>query len=149
MLLTQIQPNPIQLLWVNPNSPNYPIIKITKMPFKWKPRHFLRFPFPLSLVSILGIKKIPHKHIHISNYIKNPNKIFFSFLFYFLSLSWQPNNAKNTKKISFQAQNFSGISKAIVLKTNRNYFEPKKEKNERILINYSILKWPKFKINKK
>ena len=137
MLLTQIQPNPIQLLWVNPNSPNYPIIKITKMPFKWKPRHFLRFPFPLSLVSILGIKKIPHKHIHISNYIKNPNKFFFSFLFYFLSLSWQPNNATNTKKYHFK------------LKTNRNSFEPKKEKNERILINYSILKWPKFKINKK
>ena len=47
--------------------------------------------------------------------------------------------------MSFQAQNFFGISKAIVLETNRNSSKPKKEKNECILINYSILKLPKFK----
>ena len=29
-------PNPTQLLWVNLNPPNYPIIKITKIPLKWK-----------------------------------------------------------------------------------------------------------------
>ena len=34
MLLTK--PNPIQLLWVNLNPPNYSIIKITKMPLKYK-----------------------------------------------------------------------------------------------------------------
>ena len=27
------------------------------MQLKWKPQHFLEFPFPLSLVSIIGIKK--------------------------------------------------------------------------------------------
>ena len=51
--------------------------------------------------------------------------------------------------MSFQAQNFLEISKAAVFKTNRNSFEPKKEKNERFLINYSILELPKFKILKK
>ena len=51
--------------------------------------------------------------------------------------------------MSFQAQNFPEISKANVLETNRNYSEPKKEKNEGILINYFILKLPKYKINKK
>lgn len=47
--------------------------------------------------------------------------------------------------MSFQAQNFPGISKATILETNRNSTEPKKEKNERILINYSILKLPQKK----
>ena len=51
--------------------------------------------------------------------------------------------------MSFQAQNFPGISKATVLEKNRNSSEPKKEKNERFLINYSILELPKFKILKK
>ena len=51
--------------------------------------------------------------------------------------------------MSFQAQNFPGISKATVLETNINSFEPKKEKNERILINYTILKLPKLKKKKK
>ena len=51
--------------------------------------------------------------------------------------------------MSFQAQNFPRISKATVLETNRNSSEPKKEKNEHILINYSILKLPKLKKKKK
>ena len=57
-----------------------------------------------SLVSILGIKKF--QHIHISNYIKNPNKKIFSFLFYFLSFSWQPNSATNTKKGHLKLKTF-------------------------------------------
>ena len=51
--------------------------------------------------------------------------------------------------MSFQAQKFPRILRATVLETNRNSSEPKKEKNERILINYSILKLPKFKKKKK
>ena len=115
MLLTQIH-NPTQLLWINSNSPNYPIIKITKILLKWKPQHFFGFPFPLSLVSILGIKKIPHKHIHISNYIKSPNKKMFSFLFYFLSLSWQTNSATNTNKCHFKLKTFLEFRKQLSLK---------------------------------
>ena len=82
------------------------------MLLKWKSQHFLGFPFPLSLVSILRIKKF-----HISTYtsaiilkiqIKN---IFFSFLFSLTFLATKLSN--KYKKISFQAQNFPGILKAI------------------------------------
>ena len=80
------------------------------MPLKWKLQHFLRFPFPLPLVSILGIKKF---HISISTsaiILKIQIKIFF-FLFSLTFLAAKQCN--KYKKMSFQAQNFLGISKAL------------------------------------
>ena len=117
------------------------------MPLKWKPQHFLEFTFPLSLVSILGTKKF-HRNTSTSTIILKIQikNIFFSFLFSLTFLATKQCN--KYKEISFQTQNFPEISKATVLETNRNSFEPKKEKNERILINNSILELPKFKINK-
>ena len=70
------------------------------------------------------------------------------FFFYFLSLSWQPNPAKNTKNCHFKLKIFLKFrkqrsSKQIEILLNQK----QKEKNEHILINYFILKLPKYKIN--
>ena len=75
-------------------------------------------------------------------------KIQIIFFFYFLSLSWQPNPAKNTKKCHFKLKIFLKFwkqrsSKQIEILLNQK----QKEKNEHILINYFILKLPKYKIN--
>ena len=82
------------------------------MSLKWKSQHFLRFHFPLSLVSIIGIKKF---HISTSTsaiilkiQIKNT---FFAFLFSLTFLATKQSN--KYKEMSFHAQNFPGISKAI------------------------------------
>ena len=82
------------------------------MPLKWKLQHFLVFPFPLSLVSILEIKKFhistPTSAIILKIQIK---KFFFSFLFSLTFLATKQCN--KYKEMSFQAQNFLGISKAL------------------------------------
>ena len=137
--------NSTQLLWVNPNSPNYPIIKITKMPLKWKSQHFLGFPFPLSLVSILGIKKF---HISTSTsaiILKIQIKKIFSFLFYFLSLSWQPNSATNTKKCYFKLKTFLEFRKQLSLKQIEILLNQKKRKMNTSLSITPFLNYPNLK----
>ena len=79
------------------------------MLLKWKTPTLSWIPFStLSLFSILGIKKF-HISTSTSAIIL---KIQINFFFYFLSLSWQPNSNKY-KEMSFQAQKFPGISKAL------------------------------------
>ena len=82
------------------------------MPLKWKPQHFLEFTFPLSLVSILGTKKF-HRNTSTSTIILKIQikNIFFSFLFSLTFLATKQCN--KYKEMSFQAQNFLGISKAL------------------------------------
>ena len=100
------------------------------------------------IINVIEIKKF-HMSTSISSIILKIHIKKFIFISFLFSLTFLVAKQCNKyKEMSFQAQNFSGISKAIVPETNRNSFEPKKEKNERILINYSILKLPKFKINK-
>ena len=115
------------------------------MQLKWKSQHFLGFPFLLSLVSVLGIKKF---HISTSTsaiILKIQIKkyfLFFSIFSHFLgnqTVQQIQRNVISSLKLSW---NFES-------ETNRNSSEPKNEKNERILINFSILKLHKFKINKK
>ena len=89
------------------------------MQLKWKSQHFLGFPFLLSLVSVLGIKKF---HISTSTsaiILKIQIKkyfLFFSIFSHFLG----NQTVQQIQEMSFQAQNFPGISKAAVLETNRN-----------------------------
>ena len=87
------KPQLIQL----PNYQNYQnTIKVKTPTLFW-------IPFSsLSLVAIIGIKKL-HISTSISAIIlKIQIKKIFSFLFYFLSLSWQPNNVRNTKQCHFK-----------------------------------------------
>ena len=51
--------------------------------------------------------------------------------------------------MSFQAQNFPGISKTIVLETNRNSSEPKKEKMNASLSITPFLNYPNLNNKKK
>ena len=74
-------------------------------------------------------------------------QINFFFLFYFLSFSWQPNSATNTKKCRFKLKIFLKFRKQLSLKQIEILLNQKKKKNEHILINYFILKLPKYKIN--
>ena len=58
------------------------------MSLKWKPQHFLGFPFPLSLVSILGIKKFHISTFTLAIILKIQIKkyfLFFSIFSHFLA----------------------------------------------------------------
>ena len=115
------------------------------MQLKWKSQHFLGFPFLLSLVSVLGIKKFHISTSTLAIILKIQIKkyfLFFSIFSHFLGNQTVQQIQRNVISSSKLSWNFES-------ETNRNSSEPKKEKNERILINFSILKLHKFKINKK